>query len=70
VIIPSQIEVPDRVVVSMLRLMTEAQRLAIANGMWVSARRAVECIVRSEHANFTEAQMRQEIARRMLRGAV
>jgi hypothetical protein len=65
-----RIEVPDEAVVELLRRMTVGERLAVANRMWVSARNAVEQIVRSEHPEWTKQQLQQEIGRRMLHGAV
>jgi len=67
---PSQIEVPDDEVVAVLRRMTPQERLAVANRMWISARGAVESIVRTEHPDLSEEQVRQEIVRRVLHGAV
>jgi hypothetical protein len=66
----NRIEIPDEVVVESLRHMTPAERLAIANRMWISARNAVDQIVRSEHPDWNDQQLQQEIARRMLHGAV
>jgi len=66
----SQIEAPEESVVEVLRRMTPGERLAVANRMWVSARTAVDKIVRSEHPQWSEQQLQQEIARRMLHGAV
>jgi hypothetical protein len=63
-------DVPDDAVVEILRRMTPAERLTIANNMWVSARNAIECMLRSEHADWDDEQVGKEIARRMLRGAV
>jgi hypothetical protein len=67
---PSRIEAPDDAVVEILRRMTPAERLGIANKMWVSARNAIDCILRSEHPDWSEEQVLNEIRRRMLRGAV
>ena len=67
---PSHIEAPDEAIVEILRRMTEGERLAVANRMWRSARSAVDHIVRSEHPEWTEPQVQQEIMRRMLHGAV
>ena len=66
----TRIEVPDDQSVEILRRMTPAQRLAMANRMWIAARRAVDHIVRSEHPNWNQQQLQQEIVRRMLHGAV
>ena len=65
-----RIEVPDEAVVEVLRRMTAGERLAVANRMWVSARNAIDHILRSEHPEWTEQQLQQEIARRVLHGAV
>jgi hypothetical protein len=65
-----RIEIPEDSVVEALRRMTSAERLAIANRMWISARNAVGYIVRSEHPDWNEQQLQQEVLRRMLNGAV
>jgi hypothetical protein len=67
---PSRIEVPDDAVVELLRRMTPAERLALANRMWVSARNAVDFIVRRQHPEWNDQQLQQEVARRILHGAV
>lgn len=64
-----RIEVPDDAVVEVLRRLTPAERLAIANRMWVSARTALLSLLRSDHPQWTDEQVQQEAARRM-RGAV
>ena len=48
---------------------TEAQRLQIAWGMWRSARKMLLRLVRSEHADWSEAQVEAEVARRISGGA-
>ena len=63
------IEVPDDAVVEILRRLTPAERLAIANRMWVSARNAMLSMLRADHPEWTGQQVEQEVARRM-RGAV
>jgi len=67
---PSRIEVVDDDMAEVLRRMTSEERLAVANRMWVSARNAVELIVRSENPAWNEQQLQQEICRRMLHGAI
>ena len=59
-----KIEVVDHAVADRLRLMTAAQRLAVANRMWVSAHKAMTHILRSEHPNWTDQQVQRETARR------
>jgi hypothetical protein len=66
---PRRIEVPDDAVVEVLRRLTPAERLAIANRMWVSARKALLAMLRTDHPQWTNQQVEQEVARRM-RGAV
>jgi len=63
-------DVPDDAVVEVLRRMTPVERLTVANNMWVSARKAIECMLRSDHPEWDDEQVRREIARRLLRGAV
>jgi hypothetical protein len=63
-------DVPDDAMVEILRRMTPVQRLTVANNMWVSARKAIECMLRSDHPDWDDEQLRREIARRMLRGSV
>ena len=67
---PSKIEMPDAAMVELLRRMTTAERLAAANRMWVSARKAIYHILSAEHPNWTAEQIQQETARRMSHGAV
>lgn len=42
-------EMLDDAMVNLLRTKTPAERLAISNGMWRSARRMIEAILRKEH---------------------
>jgi hypothetical protein len=64
----SRIEVVSDEMAEVLRRMTPQERLAVANRIWVTARKAVEHIVRSENPDWTEEQVRREILRRMLPG--
>lgn len=61
-------DIPDDAMVEVLRKMTPAQRLAVANRMWVSARKSLEYMLRSDHPDWDDEQVRQELSRRMLRG--
>ena len=65
-----QIEVVDDEMAAVLRGMTGAQRLRIASGMFVSARRAIMHMLRTEHPDWTEEQIVREAARRLSHGAV
>jgi len=66
----SRVETPDDAMVEVLRRMTAGERLAVVNGMWVSAHNANRQILRSEHPDWSEQQLHQEICRRMLHGVV
>jgi hypothetical protein len=50
--------------------MTPAQRLAIAHGMWRSARDMLTNLMRSEHPDWSDDQVGHEVARRLSHGAV
>jgi hypothetical protein len=63
-------DVPDDATVEVLRRMTPLQRLTVANNMWVGARKAIECMLRSDHPDWDDEQVRREIGRRMLRGSI
>ena len=67
---PRKIEIPDRATAEILRRMTSAQRLEVANRMWISARNAVEHILMSEHPDWSADEILRETAKRMLHGAV
>ena len=62
------VEVIDDEVAEIYRGMTEAERLQIAFGMWRSARRMVTSAVRSEHPDWTESQITEEVALRLSHG--
>lgn len=63
------IEIVDRQMAAILRDKTEAERLNIAWGMWRSARILLWNILRSEHRDWSEEQIRREVARRLSHGA-
>ncbi len=67
---PLNIEVLDDAVADILRKKSPSERLAIANGMWRSARRMIESLLRAEHPEWTDDEIRREVARRMSHGAV
>ncbi len=62
---PPVIEVVDPVMAEVLRKKTEAERLAISWSLWDFARRLIGATLRSEHADWTEAQVQRETTRRM-----
>lgn len=61
-------ETVDPEVARVLSEKTEAERLQIAWGMWRSARRMIERILRSQFPEWSDAQVNHEVARRMSRG--
>jgi len=62
---PLNVEVMDDTMADVLRAKSPAERLAIANGMWRSARRMVEAILRAERPDGSDDEIRREVARRM-----
>lgn len=63
-------ECVDENMAEVLRKKTEAERLAIANGMWRFARLMIEQQLRREHPEWTQGQIQHETARRLSHGAV
>lgn len=64
------IEIVDDRVVEILRKKTPAERLAIADGLWMFARQVIGRIVAREHPDWSEDQVRREVARRMSHGSL
>ncbi len=64
------IEMVDDAMVAILRQKTEAERLAIGFGMWRSARRLIEANARADHPEWSDDEVRRQVARRMSHGAV
>ena len=62
------IEVVDPAMAAILRQKTEADRLRIAWGMWRSARTMLENLMRAEHADWSEDEVQQVVARRLAHG--
>lgn len=67
---PGQIEVMDDRMAEILRQKTGAERLAIANGMYASARRMLISHLRTAHPDWSDEQVMHEAARRLSHGAV
>lgn len=67
--IPPKLDVVDDDMAAILRTKTEAERLAIAHGMWRYARRVILNVLRSEHPEWDDAQLQREAARRLSHGA-
>lgn len=60
----------QRVMTAALRDKTEAQRLAIAHGMWKHARDLLVRTLQAEHPDWSDGQIQHETARRLSHGAV
>lgn len=67
---PALGECLDAEMVIVLRDKTPAERLAIADGMWRSARSMIEHLLKSEHADWPPDRVRRETAQRLSHGAV
>lgn len=65
-----QIEVVDDALVAVLRQKTGAERLAIANGMFVSARRMLTCHLHAEHPEWDAQRVSREVAKRLSHGSI
>jgi hypothetical protein len=61
------IEVVSWPVAEILRQETEAERLAIAWGLWKFARDLLRNVVRADHPDWSGAQVQHEVARRLSR---
>jgi hypothetical protein len=65
---PINVELMDEAMAEVLRAKSPAERLVIANGMWRSASRMIEAILRAERPEWTDDAIRREVARRMSHG--
>ena len=63
------IEVVDDDMARVLAAKTGAERLAIAFGMYASARRMLTAHLRALHPDWTERQVEDEAARRLSHGS-
>jgi lauroyl/myristoyl acyltransferase len=64
---------PDMLDVQMaevFRRKTEAERLAIAHGLWRSARRLISAMLCAQHPDWEEDRVKLETARRLSHGAI
>ena len=59
-------EVVDDDMAKVLRRQTPAQRLASAHAMWRYAHHRLNTLLRRQHPEWTEAQVKSEMRRRML----
>jgi len=67
---PRQIETIDDRMVEVLRRKTGADRLKIANDLFVMARRMLLIHLREKHPDWNERQVLREAARRLSHGSV
>lgn len=67
---PRNIEVMDDEMAAVLRAKTGAQRLQIADGLFAFARDHITARLRREYPDWSEQQVRREVARRLSHGAV
>lgn len=65
---PGRIEVLDPAIVEILKRKTPAERLAMVFAANRTMRLRLEGHLRTYHADWTDVQIQQEIARRMLGG--
>ena len=65
-----QIEVIDDAMAAVLRRKTGAERLAIASGLFASARRMLISHLRAEHPDWDDERVTREAARRLSHGAI
>ena len=63
-------EVIDDEMARVWRAKSGAERLRVANQMFLFARRTITMCVRSEHPNWNDATVRREASRRLLGGSV
>jgi hypothetical protein len=66
---PRNIEVIDDDMVDVYRQMSGARRLKTASGMFTHARQMITNILRWQHSDWSEDQIRRETAKRLSHGA-
>ncbi len=64
------VEMMDPMMVEVMRQKSPAERLAIACGMWESARSIIRGTIRQQHPNWSEERVNREIARRISHGVI
>jgi len=66
---PGQIEVIDDEMAAVIRQKSGAERLAIANGLFLSARRMLTSFLSIEHPDWGDDRIAREVARRLSHGS-
>ena len=64
-----QIEVVEDRMAEILRRKSPQERLQIGFEMWASSREMIHSYLASQHPDWLEEKLTQEVARRLLRGA-
>lgn len=67
---PQDIEVVDDALARVYAMKTGAERLAIASGMFRSAREMLLSHLRTTHPDWSEKRVHREVARRLSHGTV
>ncbi|MGA7501766.1 MAG: hypothetical protein WBX00_33965 [Isosphaeraceae bacterium] len=65
-----RIAILDDRMAELLRSKTEAERFAMIDRSWRFARQMIQAMIVHEHPDWSEDQVRREVARRMSHGAV
>jgi hypothetical protein len=65
-----RIQIIDDKMAEVLRAKTEAERFAMIGRSWRFARQMIQAMIVHEHPDWSEDQVRREVARRMSHGAV
>lgn len=68
--LPQELEVVDDAMARVYAAKSGAERLAIASGMFRSAREMLLSHLRTEHPEWSEERVHQEATRRLSHGAV
>jgi len=66
---PRRIEVMDDAMAEVMRRKTPAERVAMVLDANRTMRLLIEAAVRRNHPDYSDEQVRREVARRMLRGS-
>jgi hypothetical protein len=67
---PRQIEVMDDAMAEVYRNKSPAERLRIANEMYIFARQVIRAQIVTNHPDWTDEQVKRETARRISNGSV
>ncbi|OGW54140.1 MAG: hypothetical protein A2Z46_03790 [Nitrospirae bacterium RBG_19FT_COMBO_55_12] len=67
---PGQIEVLDDAMADVLRGKLPSQRIQIGFDIWTSAHNMLMVHIRKTHPDWDEKKVGQEVARRLLHGAI